>query len=698
MSMGLRYKYGFYSYNNTLYNVEIWQEGWTGEVKPVAFTDDVLVIDWQETDKLKPVQSSSAKLTLMSDDDRQFIDLYTVKAGSIRLDVYKGDVLYWSGTLDPELYEEPFSYKTGYGVELTFSDFAILDRLKWQDTGFKTLKEVIELALSASGIHYAEITEYISTSYGGRGNLLEAVSVQCQNFFDEDGEPMTIREVLDETLRPFALRLIQKEGKVFIYDLNAIYTELKKEEVYWDGDDATYSIDKVYNSIEIKHSPYENYKMASGSIDPETVDGESHITYMKTRNVTRDEVGFYTYLSDNGKGMEKNPLAKYYRIEPVYSGSDDSGIAWTFENFTAANSGQWVSHIQEPSQQIGQMLLKVPLSTYLSHRLDGIWSNRDYQLKVSVKLLFDPRYNPYEGASEDNEQNSWDYQQNRANFAYVPVKIVLRDDSGNALYHWYNNGVKDSDSYVHANTAVGWKSGEGGWGEAWLCWYQGNRKSESGLGDWKTNKPIIGYYRGELPTFFDKVGEGELIDLPDTGGYIDMQVGTGIVIYDYGKEIKDSNYERCRFMFFKEPSIELVDSRGGSLSAKDVSIQAWLNKDAKEDLSIDTVLGTMPNPSPVALGQLYDSSNHGIISSFTRSGVTDQLEKLLIGTVYSNYAGRNVILSGTARILPSFAVYTDKNEAGSYILLSESQDLRGDTSEIKMVQFEADNYEGVQFK
>ena len=75
MSMGLRYKYGFYSYNNTLYNVEIWQEGWTGEMKPVAFTDDVLVIDWQETDKLEPVQSSSAKLTLMSDDDRQFIDL-----------------------------------------------------------------------------------------------------------------------------------------------------------------------------------------------------------------------------------------------------------------------------------------------------------------------------------------------------------------------------------------------------------------------------------------------------------------------------------------------------------------------------------------------------------------------------------------------------------------------------------------------
>ena len=119
MSMNLRYEGGFYSYSDVLYDVKIYQEGYSGAVTDVDFTDTPLTIEWQETDKLEPVQSSSAKLQLYSDSDRQFVDLYTVKAGSVRLDVYREGNLYWSGTLDPELYEEPFAYKTDYGVDLT---------------------------------------------------------------------------------------------------------------------------------------------------------------------------------------------------------------------------------------------------------------------------------------------------------------------------------------------------------------------------------------------------------------------------------------------------------------------------------------------------------------------------------------------------------------------------------------------------
>ena len=143
MSMNLRYQGGFYSYSNVLYEVRIFQEGYAGAVTDVAFTDEPLTIEWQETDKLEPVQSGSAKLQLYSDNDRQFVDLYTVKAGSIRLDVYREGNLYWSGTLDPELYEEPFAYLKDYGVELTFSDLAILDRLSFSGEGLKTLREII---------------------------------------------------------------------------------------------------------------------------------------------------------------------------------------------------------------------------------------------------------------------------------------------------------------------------------------------------------------------------------------------------------------------------------------------------------------------------------------------------------------------------------------------------------------------------
>ncbi len=61
------------------------------------FCEEPLEIEWTETDKLEPVLSSNATLQLYSDGDRQFIDLYTIEAGSVRMDVYRNGELYWSG-------------------------------------------------------------------------------------------------------------------------------------------------------------------------------------------------------------------------------------------------------------------------------------------------------------------------------------------------------------------------------------------------------------------------------------------------------------------------------------------------------------------------------------------------------------------------------------------------------------------------
>ena len=92
------------------YDVEIYQKDYAGAVSMVAFCEDPLEIEWQEVDKLEPVASSAATLCLFAERDRQFTDLYTVEAGSIRMDVYRDGALHWSGTLDTELYEEPFAY------------------------------------------------------------------------------------------------------------------------------------------------------------------------------------------------------------------------------------------------------------------------------------------------------------------------------------------------------------------------------------------------------------------------------------------------------------------------------------------------------------------------------------------------------------------------------------------------------------
>lgn len=698
MSKNLRYKGGFYSKANVLYDVELWQEGYEGDVQTVAFCSQPLEIEWPETDKLEPVQGSRATLQLYSDTDRQFVDLYTIRAGSIRLDVYRAKELYWSGTLDPELYEEPFAFNEGYGVTLTFADMAVLERQKWNRGGFMTIRELLEYLLHEAGIRYTAVEESVSTKLGEfhTDRLLDAVSVQTENFYDEDGEPMTNREVLDETLRPFALRLIQKEGKVVVYDLNSLHTTLDAETVHWEADDAVLGVDKVYNNVRVAFSPYERTNLLNGEVESKKVGSGRTVTVWLNTSAAADEKGFTIHLSDTGKGLEINPKARFYTVEPIYSGSEEMGVAWTVQS--CRPGGDYTSHLNMPSEVTGEMLFKVPRLAYVANT--GYTDRQNHLLKLTMQMLFDPRYNPFEQASGDNEERHWDDQANWANYAYVPFLLTLKDADGNALYHWENKSVVDKKTFVRQGNCA-WVAGAGAWGDAWMCWYKGNRQNESGLGGWEGNKQVIGYYRKGLPASFDKMDKGEYVDMPPVSGWLELQVGTGVPAYDYKSksdwQIKPELYRQCRWLLYKNPALDLTDRYGKKVASEDVVHSAWLNPDAKEGLEIDTVLGTLRQSSPTALGQFFRSSDKSVLGQFFRGGSSDLLERLLIGTVYSNYADRHSVLSGTVRLLPSFGIYTDTHEPGKYLLLAETQRLRDDESEIKMVQFNNDNYQGVNF-
>ena len=352
--------------------------------------------------------------------------------------------------------------------------------------------------------------------------------------------------------------------------------------------------------------------------------------------------------------------------------------------------------MNEATSGIGTHLMTVTEKPYLAY----IGYNREkYKLKLNLSLLFDVRYNPYEQAQKVNEEGNWDRLKNWCNYAYVPFILTLRDADGKAVSHWQNKKVKDSNSFYRKECR--WVAGEGAWGDAFMCWYQGNRKNETGLGGWQSNKQIIGYYRGGLPLLFDKMDPAEYIDMPDKPGYLELQIGVGVPCYDYDSDsrwkLRDDINARVRWVLYKDPTIKVVTKSGKDIDAKDIEHSAWLNRSAKEELKVDTILGTLKNPSPAAQGQLFLTSDKSVKNEFYRAGATDRLERLLIGTIYSNYASRHDTLSGTAAILPSFGIYADVNASGKYLLLGETQRLQGDESEIKMVQFDADNYQGVEF-
>ncbi len=698
------YTGAFASVDGVRYRVEILSAETSRVPEEIAFSCDTPVeIEWREIDKLDPVQGSCLTLTLQSLKDRQFISLYVVKAGTIRADIYRNEALYWSGQLDTELYEEPYSYKSDYDVTFSFSDFAILDRAAWGNKRVCSIQEVIDTCVAEMKINCSGVVKHISTTHAddiaGKPVDLSELYVTGENFFDEEGKAKSMREVLEAVLQPFALRMVQKGGYLHLYDLNAAYNEMVSEQVWWKSDDAYLGVDVLYNNVKVTFSPYATAQLINADLDhDEVLPDQTTRKYWMDTDFDHAADGFRLAVGDQTNlPLRLSNGAKFYRIDSDYSGSDEAGVIFAYKgNDLSKYSDNLLNPFPRAVEQ-GKCVSVPILSTEQGFLGYAGASRTDFKLKISLDLLFDVRYNPFEGATRANEEGNFERLNNWCNFGYVPVMLYLKDRDGKILYHYENSRMIDTDTYRH--DLVGWASGSGSWGDMYLCYYDwDNRKSASGFGGWKKNKPIIGYYRGDLPKKWKTVGEGEFINLPPaTGGFLELQVGSGIFQFDYGREEKDI-YSIARWLMYRSPSVTLVKSNGTAISLSDIEDEAWINRDAKEEKGIETILGTLKSAClPSARGLVMDRLLRAY-SQFTRAGVTDRLERLLIGTVYSQYASRQSTLSGTVRLLPDMSLYTDASTDGRYILLSEVQDLMLDTSEIKMAELTEEEYAGIEEK
>ena len=150
-------------------------------------------------------------------------------------------------------------------------------------------------------------------------------------------------------------------------------------------------------------------------------------------------------------------------------------------------------------------------------------------------------------------------------------------------------------------------------------------------------------------------------------------------------------------MAYKDPKIELVGSDGKEAESEDLEDSAWIVKSAAEELSIDIVVGTPGSWAlPTSRALLLDAEGKAV-KELHRAGVTDRVERLLIGTIYSQYAVRRATLKGHCELLPEMSVLTDASDAGGeYIMLGETQDLAAEESEILCAQFGADDYKGIE--
>ena len=668
--------------------------------------------------------------------------------------------------LDPEFYEEPYERFDHYAVSLTFSDFGILDRLRYNLSGTQTLQHMVAAALSRADLP-ADIDQHLissSLTKDGTPITLSSLSVSSANFYDEDGEPMTMREVLEGILQPLGLRIVQRCGRIHVYDLNGLHTRGERVPLRWSGSSSTMGTDKVYNNITITWSPYVPDGLLTpsdawpGSIEtpvtqntfmpeqPTLSDSVKSLTYFPSNDRFKNwnsnsEIGFTIWLTKNGEGVaEISPTASYYKTVPQIDGTASNGIAAMVKGlpFTAAQLRDtpeaklpWISYGYDNLNQLGSKLdldsmllrckdVELPPSSHPEHMA----------LRLAVPLLLDCRYNPFEDDAiyeEKNVQNLWHVF---GNFLYVPVLVKFTPADGSAPLYWTNRGevltdIKDPRRDMFFN--------KGFWHtepiEGYLSWYDESDRAEkcAVCCGFQTNKHAINPHTEPLRKSMTAADDGQYITYPDhamAGGTLSVSIlDSGWLICDGGinlqtavnlpttlsllnnknaakwvwESLTDKGAEPAKWVLFELPRIEIVSSSViiTDLNDEDLQYSAEINPDAREELNIDTICGSTVASRNGARGVYIDVASGYPVTEMTRAGRTTQIENLLIGTIYSQYATRHTTLSGEADIIicDGIPAVTEQNQPGkAFIITGETQDCIADTSDTTIIELNPDEY------
>ena len=742
MGMYLRYKGNFGSRDEKLWTAEIWQKSESAfAIGELDFDgDEPLTIEWEETEKKDVIQSSSATMNIISPGDRTYEDMYAIEAGSIRLDVKLNGELYWSGTLDPEQYEEPYSETEEYIVTLTFSDFGILERLKWNYEGMVTLQTVLNAGITSAGLGN-ELVDYsmISTQINADSGQLKPIdiSLRADNFYDEDGEASSMKDVIEGALQPLGLKMVQRQGKIYVYDLNGLATKNSDtKEIVWASDDQVLGVDTVANDVKVTFSPYAGstetkIEYQGVDTDTETTTGEPIMTKVRMDQsgfeatdkpkADWDTLSFRMLCSRYGSGVEGlgDGLERYFQIKPVLTEEDSEGVAYGFKY--GHGNGVYTTVLNDPTQirtDTGELLTSKKIF------VPKIEHPELYRIKLTMEMLVDVRYNPFTDENDFNER--WDYDDAKLTWTMMSVDthVDLLQDDGSVYMCYANTDVNygflgdNSEGNVTIYNPLE-LSGQG-WTFPGLAdfahpicrlgYYDKEDLLEGcAILGWKTNRQYIGMGRSRQQIIMSDtvkgMDDGQYIPYPPNGGWLQVTVMKNMRAVDWNhhgdnhyEEVAQKYYDKLRWILYKAPQLEIVDAQSikmNSVKCDDIVYKGILNRAAKEEIEIDTVCGTMKNVCPTARGCYYKTKGALQLGTMYRGGRTDQVERLLIGTLYSQHASRHTKLSGTTEILTDGLIkYTEAMQGEKkFLLTADVQDLGEGTSELTIVELSNDDYE-----
>lgn len=282
MSYGLVYTLPFSSIDGRAYEVRIEREGYTGESKELkGQTSPFTVTIDSEEFIYTPTRFSTATLAIFGGDYLQ--DLFSTDYRMHRVTLYADGVAVWCGYIKPELYTQDYS-SDKFNLEVNcYSAMSVLEYVEYkqagEERGFVSLWSLIKKCIEESrGLYTAVYIPHVygvsQSAYNNWNNPLEQMMISEQNFFDEDDNAMSMKEVLEEIMKLMNWTCADWRGELYFIDVDnetgeyyrytadlSSYTqvqadEMNVQEIGFAGSDHTLDVLPGYNKASVRCSNY----------------------------------------------------------------------------------------------------------------------------------------------------------------------------------------------------------------------------------------------------------------------------------------------------------------------------------------------------------------------------------------------------------------------------------------------------------
>lgn len=232
MSYAVKYRISYKRRGNYTTTIDILEKGYGGSITNLtAGAEPLRILSSGNVNNIyEPTRGSSAEIDVVVQPLLLIGDLFTSDPQKYIIKIYNGDSgtnLFWQGFVSTGVYTEGYSSSKLTQVTIYCNDgMTLLDDMAYKVaedgigyTGFSTVASVMNEILSKINISFTSVisNNNLEIDISTLNPFLD-LTVNNQNYYDENGTAMSCRKVINSIFQPLGLVMTFRGNNIFLID------------------------------------------------------------------------------------------------------------------------------------------------------------------------------------------------------------------------------------------------------------------------------------------------------------------------------------------------------------------------------------------------------------------------------------------------------------------------------------------------